>query len=210
MTTPSESLFDSLYDNDTAPWVIGEPQPEVAALERDGWISGSVLDPGCGTGENTVHLALRGYTVRGVDFSTRGVEAARANAAEQGAEAEFAVADAFALGEDDRRYDTVVDSALFHVFGGDDRAAYVAALHAACRPGGLVHVLALSDAEPGVGPRVGESDIRDAFGTGWDLEDLRAARYRCTVVDDGMAAALGAERGGKVDQAAWLARIRRV
>ncbi|KIH96538.1 SAM-dependent methyltransferase [Streptomonospora alba] len=210
MTPLPETFFDSIYENRTAPWVIGEPQPQVVALERDGWISGAVLDPGCGTGENAIHLARRGHDVRGVDFSPRAVEAARANAAEQGADAEFEVADAFALGEEGRRYDTVVDSALFHVFEDDDRTAYVASLHAACRPGGLVHVLALSDAEPGIGPRISDSAIRDAFGAGWELEDLRSAHYRTVALGDGDAAAMGVEPGDKADQAAWLARIRRL
>ncbi|MDT0301847.1 class I SAM-dependent methyltransferase [Streptomonospora wellingtoniae] len=210
MATTSASLFDSAYESDSAPWVIGEPQPEVLALERDGRIGGAVLDPGCGTGEHTIHLARLGYDVRGIDFSPRAVEKARTNAAEQGVDAEFEVADAFALGEAERRYDTVLDSALFHVFEGEHRAAYVASLHAACRPGGVVHVLALSDAEPGFGPRIGDSEIREAFGAGWELEELRPARYRCVVVGDDTAAHLGVEPDTRVDQAAWLARVRRL
>ena len=209
MTTPSQSLFDLAYESNAAPWVIGEPQPEVVALERDGWITGSVLDPGCGTGEHTIHLARRGYEVCGIDYSERAVEQARTNAAEQGVDAEFAVADAFALGQQGASYDTIVDSAVFHMFDAADRTAYVASLHAACRPGGVVHVLALSDAEPGFGPRISDTSIREAFGTGWELESLRAARYRCVVGED-EAAHVGVEPGAIVDQAAWLARIRRV
>ncbi|MUL41340.1 class I SAM-dependent methyltransferase [Streptomonospora sp. PA3] len=209
MAAPSASFFDAAYENETAPWVIGEPQPEVVALERDGRIGGAVLDPGCGTGEHTIHLARLGYDVRGVDFSPRAVEMARANAAEQGVAAEFAVADAFALGEEERRYDTVVDSALFHMFEEADRTAYAASLHAACRPGGVVHLLALSDAGPGFGPQVGDDAIRHAFGAGWELEDLRTATYRCYVADEGGATLLNVQPGSTVDLPAWLARIRR-
>ncbi|QBI56559.1 class I SAM-dependent methyltransferase [Streptomonospora litoralis] len=210
MTTPSESVFDAAYENNTAPWVIGEPQPEVAALERDGWITGAVLDPGCGTGEHTIHLARSGYDVVGIDYSERAVGLARANAAEHGVEAHFAVADAFDLAQGGRSYDTVVDSALFHIFEGADRSAYVASLHEVSRPGGLVHVLALSDAEPGFGPRISDTAIRDAFGAGWRLENLRPARYRCVVRGEEDAALVGVEPGATVDQAAWLARIRRI
>ncbi|MFC3520582.1 class I SAM-dependent methyltransferase [Streptomonospora nanhaiensis] len=203
-------LFDSAYQHRSAPWVIGEPQPEVVALERAGAITGTVLDPGCGTGEHTIHLARLGYDVVGFDFAPRAVELARANAAEKGVEARFEVADAFALAESGRRVDTVVDSALFHVFSDpDDRAEYVRNLHAVCRPGGVVHVLALSDAEPGFGPRISDSVIRDAFGEGWELEELRPARYRCIAIE-GVADSLGLTPGEPVDQAAWLARVRRV
>lgn len=49
--TLSRTVFDEAYTSRTAPWVIGEPQPAIVALEeRGGWIHGSVLDLGCGTG----------------------------------------------------------------------------------------------------------------------------------------------------------------
>lgn len=41
--TPTSSDFDSAYENYSAPWVIGEPQPAVVKLERDGWIRGDVF-----------------------------------------------------------------------------------------------------------------------------------------------------------------------
>ena len=64
MTQPPE-IWNSVYDNDTAPWVIGEPQPAVLDLERAGWIRGRVLDPGTGAGEHTIALTKLGYDVLG-------------------------------------------------------------------------------------------------------------------------------------------------
>src|ERR1700754_1540218 len=177
--------WDSLYRSRSAPWLIDQPQPAVVALERDGWIRGAVLDVGCGAGEHTIELAGRGHAVLGVDFSPAAVEVARANAAAHGVVAEFEVADALALG-DQPRFDTVVDSALFHVFGPDDRARYVRSLGRVCRPGGRVLVLALavSDTEPGFGPRISDAVIADAFTEGWLVEELVASRYRVLVDAD--------------------------
>ncbi|MBK1787028.1 class I SAM-dependent methyltransferase [Prauserella sp. ASG 168] len=206
--TVPKTDFDSAYTEEWAPWIIGEPQPAVVRLERDGWITGAVLDPGCGTGEHTIHLARLGYDVRGIDFSQPAVDRARANAKAHGVRARIDVADALHLGTEPR-YDTVVDSALFHVFGDADRAAYVASLHAACVPGARVHVLALSDTEPGLGPRISDSVLRDAFGEGWELEALEPARYRVTLRDED-ADRLGLPPGKTADMAAWLARARRV
>lgn len=207
-TTPSLSIFDSAYDSNSAQWVIGEPQPAIVALERDGWIRGAVLDAGCGSGEHTIRLAALGYDVRGVDFSARAVEQARANAIEQRVPARFEIADALHLG-DEPRFDTVIDSALLHVFDAADRAQYVRSLHAACRPGAVVHVLALSDAEPGLGPQISDTVIRDAFGEGWTLEELRPSTYRVVVgAEDG--ARLDLRVGAHADMAAWLARVRRI
>lgn len=199
--------FEAAYESGVAPWLIGEPQPAVVDLERDGRIRGDVLDPGCGEGEHTIHLTRLGYPVLGVDFSRHAVQRARANAAAQGVDARFEVADALHLG-DGPRFDTIVDSALFHVFDPDDRAAYVRSLHAVCRPGGHVYVLALSDAGPRVGPQVGESELRDAFGEGWLLEDLRPSRYRIVARAE-HAALLGVPAGRRADAAAWLARVAR-
>jgi SAM-dependent methyltransferase len=204
---PSLSRFDTAYKTGTAPWVIGEPQPAIVELERAGWISSNVLDAGCGTGEHTILLTRLGYRVVRIDFSPRAVEQARANAAEKGVDARFDVADAMNLG-DGAVYQTVVDSALFHVFDAADRVRYVSSLHAAVEAGGLVHVLALSDAGRGFGPQVSESDIREAFGDGWALEALESTMYR-GVVQEAQADAIGVGAGTRVDEPAWLARARR-
>ncbi|GAA2802351.1 class I SAM-dependent methyltransferase [Saccharopolyspora taberi] len=200
--------FDSAYETGFAPWVIGEPQPAIIELERAGLISGSVLDPGCGTGEHTILLTKLGYDVIGIDFSPRAIEKARANAAEHGVAARFEVADAMELG-DLPPFDTIVDSALFHIFGPEERVAYTRSLHAACRPGGLVHVLALSNTDPGIGPRIGDDVIRDVFTEGWDLESLEPSSYR-GVFGEEDARRAGLETGTISDATAWLARARRL
>lgn len=207
-STPAISRFDSAYVSNSAPWVIGEPQPAIVELERAGLIRGGVLDAGCGAGEHTILLTELGYDVLGIDFAPTAVKRALENAAGRRVAAKFEVADALHLG-DEPRFDTVVDSALFHVFGPEDRARYVRSLHAVCRPGALVHVLALSDVEPGLGPQISDTVIRDAFGEGWELEDLRPSRYRAMVgPEDG--AKLGLPVGKSADITAWLARARRI
>ncbi|MEV6278498.1 class I SAM-dependent methyltransferase [Nocardia sp. NPDC051832] len=220
MTIPLET-WNAVYDNDSAPWVIGAPQPAIVALEQQGWIAGRVLDPGTGAGEHTILLTRLGYDVRGIDVSPSAVAYARRNAAAQGVpSARFEVADALdlaaatALSEDGGApvFDTIVDSALFHVFGEnpEGRAAYVRSLHAVCKPGGLVHVLALSDREPGIGPRISDTLIRESFGAGWELEDLRPVRYLGRVTESVAEQAAELEQtDGQVSVAAWLARFRR-
>ncbi len=206
-TTPPLDRFDEAYRSRSAPWVIGEPQPAIVELQRAGWIHSKVLDVGCGTGEHTILLTRLGYDVLGVDFAPRAVQQARVNAADKGVDARFEVADAMNLGAE-HRYQTIVDSALFHIFDDADRARYVSSLHAAVRPGGLVHVLALSDAGRGFGPQVSEREIRDAFSDGWVLEALDATSYR-GVVQEAQVDAIGLPVGTRVDEPAWLARARR-
>src|SRR5437763_11244733 len=170
-TTPEVTLFDSAYLHRTGPWIIGEPQPAIVDLARAGWIQGRVLDAGCGSGEHTIFLTRLGYDVVGVDLSGPALDDARANAAERGVPARFEAADALHLPQDER-FDTILDSALFHIFGDEDRARYVSSLYGACRPGGMAHVLALSNAGPGLGPQISDRLIREAFvpAHGWTLE----------------------------------------
>jgi SAM-dependent methyltransferase len=199
--------FNEAYENRTAPWVIGEPQPAIVGLEQTGVLRGKMLDAGCGLGEHTILLTRLGYDVLGIDYAPSAVEQARANAAAKGVDAHFEVDDAMNLGAEPG-YDTIVDSALFHIFGDADRARYVASLHTALRAGGFLHVLALSDAGRGFGPQVSEAQIRTAFADGWELEALDTTTYR-GVVGEAHSEALGLEVGARVDEPAWLARARR-
>ncbi|QIV80472.1 class I SAM-dependent methyltransferase [Mycolicibacterium frederiksbergense] len=200
--------FDTAYETHTAPWVIGEPQPTVVALERTGLLRSPVLDIGCGLGEHTILLTRLGYDVVGIDFAPHAIAQARANATARGVDARFKIGDAFDL-EAVAPYATVLDSALFHIFDDADRARYIESLRRVCRPAGYVHVLALSDAGRGFGPQVSEQVIRSAFAEGWDLEALETTTYR-GVVGQAHADLLGLPAGTVVDEPAWLARVRRV
>lgn len=198
--------FDTAYETHTAPWVIGEPQPAVVALERNAVLRSPMLDIGCGLGEHTILLTRLGYDVLGIDFAPHAIEQARANAAARGVDARFQVGDAFTI---DGAYDTILDSALFHIFDDTDRTRYVRALHRALVPGGRLHLLALSDAGRGFGPQVGEKVLRTAFTDGWELESLDTTTYR-GVVGEAHAPRLGLPVGTVVDEPAWLARLRRL
>ncbi len=208
-STPSRTRFDDAYLAGSPPWVIDEPQPAVLALREQGWIRGRVLDAGCGSGEHTIALAALGFDVLGIDFAPAAVARAGANAAARGVPvARFEVADATDLGEL-TGFDTVLDSALFHVFDDADRARYVRSLAEVCLPGAVVHVLALSDREPGFGPRISDTVIRDAFaGPEWELAELAPSHYRTTPRPEDRAA-LGLPAEGTVDMLAWLARVHR-
>ena len=119
--------FDDAYRG-TPPWDIGGPQPAFVALAEQGVIQGSVLDAGCGTGENALYFASLGHETWGMDGAPAAIEQARQKAPERGLPVEFRVHDALALEGLGRTFDTVTDSGLFHVFGDEDRARYVESL----------------------------------------------------------------------------------
>jgi cyclopropane fatty-acyl-phospholipid synthase-like methyltransferase len=190
-----------MYDG-TPPWDIGRPQRDLVKVADR--VQGSVLDAGCGTGEHALFFAKRGHRVLGIDFLEGPIQSARRKAVERGLEAEFKVVDALTLTALGQRFDTVIDSGLFHVFSDDDRARYVAGLTHVTNPGGRLVLLCFSDKEPGTqGPRrVTEQELRDAFKSGWSIEELRPTRFE--VVPD--LADVSFSEGGPQ---AWFAVIRR-
>jgi len=91
-------------------------------LASEGGFAGAVLDAGCATGENALHVASLGLSVLGVDLAETALAIARAKADERGIKVEFAAADAFQLERLGRRFETVLDCGLFHTFDGDQPA----------------------------------------------------------------------------------------
>lgn len=169
--------WDEAYTHGWAPWDIGRPQPAFVALAEQGQIAEPVLDSGCGTGENALMLAERGLDVLGIDIAATAIERAQAKAAERGLAVEFMVGDVLRLADLGRRFATVVDCALFHTLGDEERGQYVASLAAATLDGGVVHLLCFSDRMPGtLGPRrITQRELRAAFADGWQVERIDEA-----------------------------------
>jgi SAM-dependent methyltransferase len=86
-------FFDSAYRG-TPPWDIGRPQKEFTELVRRGEITGSVLDIGCGSGDNALFFAQEGFDVWGIDSSTLAIQKAQKKGAERGLQAHFIVMNA--------------------------------------------------------------------------------------------------------------------
>lgn len=190
--------FEEAYKG-TPPWDIGRAQPAFEGLAADGSVASPVLDAGCGTGENALSFAARGFEVVGVDAVEAAVAAARAKAKARGLEAEFLVHDALALGDLGRRFRTVLDSGLFHTFDDLERRRYVASLAAATSLGARVFVLCFSEHEAGEGGprRVTQAELREAF----DRPPFRVLGIEAATM------ATNLEGGGRK---AWLASVERV
>src|SRR5204863_7584359 len=142
---PDRTTFEALYAGQ-APWDIGKPQkPFLGVADR---ITGSVLDAGCGTGDTALFFAGRGCQVTGIDFLEEPIRRAKHKAAERGVPVTFLVRDALTLKDWGERFDTVIDSGLFHVFGDEDRRRYVEGLATVLKPGGRLFLMCFSHEEP--------------------------------------------------------------
>lgn len=180
--------FNEAYISGNPGWETGRPQPAFLALARDGAVRGSVLDAGCGTGENALYFAALGHDVLGVDGAPAAIDQARRKAEARGLRAEFLLHDALALEGLGRTFDTVIDSGLFHTFDDDERARYVASLARALRPGGRYFMLCFSEHEAGSwGPRrVSQAEIRAAFASGWQTDAIEETTIETAIKPEGV------------------------
>jgi SAM-dependent methyltransferase len=191
--------WDASYYDGPAPWDIGGPQPAVLRLASEERFSGAVLDAGCGTGENALHIASLGLPVLGVDVAETALAIARTKADDRGIEIEFEAADAFELERLGRKFHTVLDCGLFHSLDSDERPGYVASLASVTDHDGALYVLCFSDDGPDTGPHpVSQDELRAAFhpGTGWKVADIEPDRIHTTF-------------HGEHGAPAWLATITR-
>ena len=190
--------WDASYHGGPAPWDIGRAQPVIVRLASQGGIAGAVLDAGCGTGENALHVAALGFSVLGVDVAETALAMAREKAAGRGLDVEFMAADALHLERLGRRFETVLDCGLFHTFDGDERPAYVASLASVTQHDGTLYVLCFSDQGPDTGPHpVSQDELTGAFhpGHGWEVVAIEPERVQTRFHDNGAPA--------------WLATIKR-
>jgi SAM-dependent methyltransferase len=173
------------------PWNIGEPQPELAELVRAGKIRSDVLDAGCGYAELSLALAADGYTVVGIDLTPTAVAAANRAAQERNlSSASFVQADITTFSGYDGRFNTIIDSTLFHSLPVEGRDAYLQSVHRAAAPGANFYILVFAKeafpAEVVFGPNtVTEGELRSAVSKHWEIDEIRPA-----FIHAGMAAAI--------------------
>ncbi len=193
--------FTKIYAETNPPWDIGKPQPPFVAIADR--IVSPVLDSGCGTGGASVFFAARGEEVTGIDFVEEAIRRANARADERGLTVEFLVKDAMTLRDWDRRFASVIDSGLFHIYEGDERQRYVQGLAHVLQPGGRLFLFSFNDDPAWPGGGVSRQQLYDAFAGDWEIESLELSGGE-------LNPAFQEESRGKMENMKmWFAIIRR-
>ena len=154
---PNPSIPGRWSDNDrfweaTFPFEFDETRFAAASHEVTGLLGlvevpddGVVLEMCCGPGRHALELALRGYSVTGVDRTTSYIDIARSRAASAGAAIEYIVADATSF-ERQSHFDLILN--LFTSFGYFDRhsenVAVLSRARQSLRPGGQLVIETIS------------------------------------------------------------------
>jgi hypothetical protein len=177
---PSRERFVNAYDGGTPPpWDIGKPQDELVRVFDELSIAGSVLDLGCGTGENVLELARRGLDAWGLDSTPAAIAAAEKKRDARGLKATFVTGDALDLAPLGRTFDTVLDCGLFHVIEENERRRYLKELAHVLRPGGRHLMLGFATNKTGIGPRgYSPEELRAYFADGWREVFIRPTSFQ--------------------------------
>jgi SAM-dependent methyltransferase len=135
---------------------------------------GRVLDIGCGTGTDSIYLAVHGWDVTGVDMVPKALATARRKAVAAGVSPRFVEGDATCLRElgVGGGYTLLLDFGCFHTLPADRRDAYVESVSGAAAPGATLLLFGFSR-PPKLAPMhagVTADEVRERFSRrGWEL-----------------------------------------
>ncbi|GAB4573243.1 MAG: class I SAM-dependent methyltransferase [Anaerolineae bacterium] len=196
-----ERFLAAYNAEETPPWDSGIVPPELRTLVEgpDRVAAGRALDVGCGTGLNSVYLALHGWQVIGVDWVAEAVRRARRRAQAAGladAQVRFVQGDVtrsdFLAGE--APFDLWLDIGCLHGLSGEAQATYAAHARRLVAPGGWLLLYAWRRHE------------REGRRTGLDPEEVRALFVPAFTVE---WQELSEDTSGETRPAAWYQFVRR-
>jgi SAM-dependent methyltransferase len=166
-------LFKTFYRLGFVRW-DGHPLPTSLRNLIEGenaLTTGTALDIGCGTGDNSIYLAKHGWRVTGVDFVVKAVDKARAKASANKLDIKFAQADATRLSSEGvgTNFDLIVDNGCLHGMSPEDRDAYVREVASVAAPGArLLLVEFITGGSFGV-PGIDPAEVEQRFAADWTL-----------------------------------------
>ncbi len=144
-TSESDS-WDQEYLAGRDSWDVGLPDPHISNLIKTGLItSGTLLDVGCGAGNETIYLAQQGFEATGIDISPVAIDLAYSRAAKGGVRCRFIVADVLCLPFQNEKFEVVLDKACFHFILPHDRQTYIESIKSVIKPNGKFILFAASE-----------------------------------------------------------------
>jgi SAM-dependent methyltransferase len=143
-------FFEFAYRFGATPWDHTTPPPElVEIIDGERKISpGRALDLGCGTGNSSIYMAERGWTVTAIDFAGPAIERARRKAGARHLVIDLRRGDVTRLADAgvDGPFDLVYDLGCFHGLPAEARELYAGEVARVSGPGSTYLLYAFSTA----------------------------------------------------------------
>ncbi len=128
-------FYEVIYRYFRAPWDVPAREELVSLVESEQIKPCRSIDLGCGTGENAIYLAQKGFGVTGVDYAEAAIEEARGRAKLAGVDANFIVDDLTNLKHASGSFDFLVDYGVLDDLRPQQRSLYIDNILPLTRPG---------------------------------------------------------------------------
>jgi len=116
-----EDRYRERYKSGDTPWDVGQPDFNLIEVATQRPIpSCKVLDIGCGTGDNSIWLAQKGFQVIGIDTSEIALEQAKGKASKANVECDFRLVDFLSNKIEGAPFGFVFDRGCFHSFSSEN------------------------------------------------------------------------------------------
>lgn len=197
----SNSAWENVYKNtplEEIPWRLESASWFYQFVEDETIPVGVALDLGCGTGERSIHLAKKGFTVTGVDISETAIKHARKFADEAGVRVEFYTKDVADLSFlKNRMFDFILDFSNLHGIAGEKQSRYAQEITKHLKPKGLFFLRCFSKRTPNrdkdyfLGPEVkgwkiwyfSRNDILSLFGNDFKITKTHQEDFKTPTRD---------------------------
>jgi len=139
-----ENRFEARYREGDTPWDHGLPDENLVRIVTNGNIGPCrSLDIGCGTGDNAIWLAEKGFDVTGCDLSGTAIDSAKRKAASAGTACLLFAADFMTEPIPGAPFGFILDRGCLHSVGdAPERKRFAENVSAHLEPGGLWLTLA--------------------------------------------------------------------
>ncbi len=160
-----------LYDRRSGkelPWYFEDLDPDIAAaLHSLNLQKVRLLDIGCGSGTQALHLARLGYSVTATDLSATAILSGQQLADQEKLDCHFIFDDIRNTQLSAQSFDIILDRGCFHVLAADERPSYIASLRHLSATAGYFIVKCFSITEPWDGGpyRFSQDQLEGIFST---------------------------------------------
>lgn len=123
----TEDRYKERYQTGDTPWDVGRPDFNLIQVVNTRPIKPcKALDLGCGTGDNSIWLAQKNFTVIGIDTSEIALKKATEKAAQAKVKCTFRLVNFLASSIAEAPFGFILDRGCFHSFSSDEERKHFA------------------------------------------------------------------------------------